>query len=513
MNVAISKLLRKEPDLPSPPAIALRILEEIKREECSIDSLSRIIEADPVLVAKVLRISNSSHYGLVSEVNTLPHALSLLGLNAVKNIVLSFVLTENVPKGANDGAFNYDQFWRRSVTTAVSADLVCDLFDADCPDIFVTALLQDIGQLFMYICLRDDYLCLMEESQFGMSPEQDLEKETLSYNHQEVSATVLENWGLPKTIYKPIGFHHTPHEAPEKWRFTAEILYIADHLSLIYHGQQNASAMESIKNILHERHGISNQQVDELIDRTASDTLELLSFFDIPPGNMKPFSQILQEANSELGKLNLTYEQLILNYKTAKDSAEKLLRQLQKANRKLRKLATTDGLTGLLNHRAFQEVLDRRISESKRHHRHLSLMLLDIDKFKAVNDQYGHPVGDTVLIIVSRAISEILRKEDIIARYGGEEYSIILPETDAQGAVHLAERIRKSIEDLVIKINGLSLKVTISIGVSTKKPHMSDCNKTELITMADKALYAAKNAGRNRVRASLDNLAVSNRVA
>ena len=123
MRDQIRQFLEREMNLPSPPAIAVRILEEIKKDECSLEGLSRIIESDPALVTKILKVSNSPYYGVVAEVNTLPRALSILGLNAVKNIVLSFVLTDSA-SGSEDSRFDYDLFWRRSVTSAVSAELV-----------------------------------------------------------------------------------------------------------------------------------------------------------------------------------------------------------------------------------------------------------------------------------------------------------------------------------------------------------------------------------------------------
>ncbi|MGD9367917.1 MAG: GGDEF domain-containing protein [Desulfobacteraceae bacterium] len=504
MNETVQKLLKLETDLPSPPAIAVRVLEEIKKEECSLEGLARIIESDPALVTKILRIANSSHYGLVAEVNTLPRALSVLGLNAVKNVVLSFVLVDTI-RGEKKSAFNYDLFWRRSVTTAVSADLVCKLIGQPCDDIFLTALLQDIGAVFMYICHRDDYLAVLERTRFMPSSRADIETDIFSFNHQDVGSAMLKEWGLPREIYSPIGYHHAPHKAPSEWQFVSKILNIAHNLSSIYHGNHSAEAIEDTMAVFTGQFGLKAEDVDALIDRIANHTVELLSFFEIPAGDMKPFSQILQDANAELGKLNLTYEQLVLQYQNAKEAAESMARELREANRKLRRLATTDGLTGLYNHRAFQDILHRRVSEANRHGRSLSMMMLDLDHFKSVNDKHGHPVGDAVLKAISTRITAMLRSEDIFARYGGEEFAVILPETTIKGAIQLAERIRMAIADLVVKINGASLNVTVSAGISANHPGQGDCDKAALIEAADRALYMAKNAGRNVVRVCLLN--------
>jgi len=500
-NIAVL-LSHRDANLPSPPGIAVRIIEEIKREDCSLEGLSRIIETDPALVAKILRVANSSYYGVVTEVSSLARALAVLGLNAVKNVVLSFVLVENSRRGGND-AFNYEDFWRRSVTAAVSAELLSGLIRKPWSNSFITALLQDVGVVFMNICRQADYAKVLDEARLCQSNIADFERAVFGFDHQDVGAAVLKEWGLPDDIYTPIGCHHRPEKAPETWGFAAHILHMADNLALIYHGAHTAEAMDRIETILSRQYGVNKAQIDTLIDNIADKTVELLSFFDIPPGDMRPYSQILQDANAELGKLNLSYEKLLLQYKTAKESAENLALELKQANRKLRRLANTDGLTGLYNHRTFQELLSNRVSEANRHGRSLALILLDIDRFKDINDDYGHVVGDDLLKAVSNKMMALKRAEDILARYGGEEFALVLPETGVRGAVHLAERIREGIAEMVVTRNGVPLSVTASIGISANRPHQKDCKKYELITSADKALYMAKNAGRNSVRVSL----------
>ena len=163
----------------------------------------------------------------------------------------------------------------------------------------------------------------------------------------------------------------------------------------------------------------------------------------------------------------------------------------------MERLATTDGLTNLNNHRHFQELLAREIERSRRYNRPLSLLLMDIDHFKSFNDTYGHPVGDLVLKEISQCIRESIRQNDTPARYGGEEFVVIIPESNEQGAMVIAERIRSTIENHTIISLDRKLKVTVSIGCSTfpeKAP-----TQQELIDTADKALYYAKENGRNRV--------------
>lgn len=163
----------------------------------------------------------------------------------------------------------------------------------------------------------------------------------------------------------------------------------------------------------------------------------------------------------------------------------------------MERFATTDGLTGLNNHRNFQELLAQEIERSRRYRRPLALLLMDIDHFKGFNDTYGHPVGDLVLKEISACIQRSIRLNDLSARYGGEEFVVIVPETDEKGALITAERIRSTIEQHTIISLDRQLKVTVSIGCSAFPE--SAPSQQALIDTADKALYAAKEGGRNRV--------------
>ncbi|WP_027721308.1 sensor domain-containing diguanylate cyclase [Maridesulfovibrio zosterae] len=173
----------------------------------------------------------------------------------------------------------------------------------------------------------------------------------------------------------------------------------------------------------------------------------------------------------------------------------------KEAEDKLRTLATTDPLTGLSNRRYFMESAEDALQRSLRYNRSLSLLMLDIDLFKNVNDMYGHDAGDDVLKALAVIGIKVLRNIDVFGRIGGEEFSILLPDTDVEGAELVAERLRKAIEQSKMYTRSGELVITVSIGVAT----LNDQTKTleHLLKAADIGLYAAKNAGRNRVEIQL----------
>jgi diguanylate cyclase (GGDEF)-like protein len=168
--------------------------------------------------------------------------------------------------------------------------------------------------------------------------------------------------------------------------------------------------------------------------------------------------------------------------------------ELADANARLESLATTDGLTGLKNHRAFQESLEREYVRAARDESPLSLLMLDVDHFKQFNDQYGHPAGDGALIAVARILSNSNRRSDTLtARYGGEEFALILPNCGCDEAATVAERVRRSVE----METWPQIPVTVSVGTATMIHGTPD--RASLIGRADAAMYLAKVSGRNQV--------------
>jgi diguanylate cyclase (GGDEF)-like protein len=165
---------------------------------------------------------------------------------------------------------------------------------------------------------------------------------------------------------------------------------------------------------------------------------------------------------------------------------------------KVQELAITDSLTGVFSRRYYLERLNEEIERSKKFNYSFAFLMADIDHFKEHNDRYGHLVGDAILKEVSRVIKENIRQIDLLGRYGGEEFSIILAETGKEEAHFAAERIRKAIEDKRIRVYDEDLKVTISIGISLFNPDTPD-DAQALIEKADNALYQAKQEGRNKV--------------
>ncbi len=182
-------------------------------------------------------------------------------------------------------------------------------------------------------------------------------------------------------------------------------------------------------------------------------------------------------------------------------SSKRFNRERMHYEDELRLLANTDSLTGVSNRRHFMKILETEFQRSKRYRQNFSIILIDLDNFKVINDSYGHLAGDDVLRLVSLTFSSHLRKTDICGRYGGEEFIFLLPSADMDAGSHVAEKLRSAVESHKIPIDKVFMDITISAGVSVYDG-TGDENTDSIIFRADKALYEAKRSGKNRVRRS-----------
>ena len=190
--------------------------------------------------------------------------------------------------------------------------------------------------------------------------------------------------------------------------------------------------------------------------------------------------------------------------KQYEENLEKLVnertQELEIAKSKLVEMANKDPLTNLYNRRYFNDVADTLLSMAHRQQQEFSIFMLDIDRFKLINDTYGHNAGDVVLKKLSNLLTTSIRQSDVAIRFGGEEFVVLLPNTNIDGAVLIAKKLKEAIENIEIKIPNIDIiKFTVSIGIS-----QCDCSKNaevidDLVHKADEALYEAKRAGRNKI--------------
>jgi len=212
-----------------------------------------------------------------------------------------------------------------------------------------------------------------------------------------------------------------------------------------------------------------------------ADDYEDINQFDIP-------DEVMQ-------KIQKNIEEIITNFPIPEDNKIDVIKKINFMYSHTRHLSLTDALTGLYNRRHFDNTVEREFLRSKRYGGNLTIAIIDIDFFKKINDMYGHLCGDYVLKEVAYLIMDNFRKTDIVFRYGGEEFVVLLTETTASQSKIALERVRKTIENTVFNYDGNVINVTVSIGAAQ---NITDCVNA-FLNNADKALYKAKQSGRNSV--------------
>jgi diguanylate cyclase (GGDEF)-like protein len=176
-----------------------------------------------------------------------------------------------------------------------------------------------------------------------------------------------------------------------------------------------------------------------------------------------------------------------------------VLGRLRDREKHLEMLSKTDPLTGITNRREFFEALEREIARADRRRAPLAVAILDLDHFKAINDRHGHLAGDAILVAAAGMLAGELRRQDVLARWGGEEFVLLLPDTDADGARIVAERCRARLQAAPVDFEGTAVEVTASFGVAARPTGPAAASGEALVRAADEALYRAKREGRNRV--------------
>ena len=487
---------------PVPPGVVGRVVKAAADPETTLMDLAGLISKDVVISAQMLKTVNSAYYGLRQKVSTIDRAISLMGIRAVRNLVLSLGIKDLVPSESL-GEFPMDQFWEASLRRGAAAQCIGkELGLPQAEELFTLSLSQDLGVLLNAQENREfaeGYAKLfseMSESRLTM------ERKTCTA-HDELGSSLFREWEFPDELCTPIEYHHSPEDAPQPFKVRAQVANVAEDVADLLQTKDPQAAMEHLKQKL-EAIGLSEKFMVELVNQVKEIVTEFAEVLGLKVAEQPDYQQIVSMASEGLVNLTLSYEEATKRLEQALREQERMAKELEKRSAQLEQQAMTDGLTGLPNRRSFDADMLRTVSQSQRQGKPFSVVLIDVDKFKNFNDTHGHQAGDLVLQKVGKSLMDAVRTGDIPARYGGEEFAVILPFTDKEGSKVAADRIRQSIEDMNTEWQGQVLKVTASFGGHTirqfsERQDVGQSFCESLLRSADKALYEAKEAGRNRV--------------
>jgi len=497
----LCRLEEGDGELPSPPLVALSVVQLSDDPNAGMADFAEVIAGDPALAVRMLRLANSSLFGMAVEVSTLEQATRVLGLNTVKLLALSFSVLGKVGGPHDDhaedgrGAFPYREYWERSVSVAAAAR---QLGRAIAPslegDAFLHGLLAHVGRLLLQRAIPRRYASALERG--AGWPDSDTEEELLGFDHAAAAGAILRSWGMPASLHEALGGWTHPERLPEdvapRTRQLALLVQLADLAVQVIRDREKGAALTT----LHQRAmalGLTDDDVDVQLLTLESRIVELAGLLEIEAMAPRDHYEMLVRARRQVFEVGLQVA-------TDARRMERRASHLELENHRLASRANRDALTGLGNRSCFEEVL-RKEAEARLSAplpNALGLLMIDVDHFKDINDKHGHQAGDEVLRVIGKALRALCRETDLPARFGGDEFVVIAPSTDPQGLLVFAERIREAVGKLPVSVGTSPRRVCVSIGGACISDVSSLTDGERLVGAADRALYRAKEQGRDR---------------
>ena len=495
MNPEVLERLEKCKSLPTLPGVAVQILELCEKEDVVMAEMATTIGQDPALSARVLQIVNSAGYGLQRQVETLDHALALLGINAVRTVALSFSMVRGLRKTDSQG-FDLSKFWCRSLIAGVAAKNLSQwakLLNEDA--LFLGSLLQDIGMMALGSAFPQPYQTLITESGGDHQRIAELEKKEFGGDHAEVSSWLAQHWNLPKLFELCLRGSHDPSDSDAEPELlpSVKIVAVSGLIADIWAGGNPTTSTKRARDAASGMLDIDDQSFQDILGSVASLLPQISSLFEINIGDPDSINEILERAKESLVRVSMAS---IENAQLVQSNAD----QLESKNQELKEKSARDGLTGLYNRAHLSRTLKSEFARSKEEGTPLGVVFCDIDHFKQINDTHGHQAGDQILVSVAKTLMDQVRQSDVVARYGGEEFVFVLPGADVVNVAQICHRVLRVIASQSHAIGpGKSIQITISIGYAIQSEQTPFESMDSLLHAADEALYVAKRQGRNRV--------------
>jgi diguanylate cyclase (GGDEF)-like protein len=474
----------------TPPGVAQQIISLSNDPEVEIAALAEAISKDPALSIKLLRIANSALYARRRRSDNLRQALMVLGLKAATTLALSFSLVP-IFHSAAPGGLDYTRLWRRALLSAISCRALGEMMGlAKAEELFLAGLLQDFGMLAIDRIEPGFYKALP-----GPSSHEDVwhfERERLGLDHAAIGALIVEHWKLPAYLAFAIGNSHTVTlptvlEGGEFYACVALSSLLAD-LLLADSGSPTLSDIElTAESLL----GLSSKDVGETLMHLMQLLPEVERLFDVKLLDPTHTQVLMDQARELLTLRSLESLSQLSRLESRMGALEERTDGLQEQSRR-------DSLTGLFNRGYVEMVLAREFSISVKQGWPLAVIFLDLDHFKAINDQHGHAGGDTVLQGAARVLSSLVRDCDLVGRFGGEEFVIVLPGANRRAADALCTRIVSILRSTTYQLPKGVVSATASLGIAVQSETTPYVSAEALLKAADEALYRAKQQGRDR---------------
>lgn len=502
MTVAIVERVRRAENLPSLPSVAIEVLRLTRDENISIADLGAVIQNDPALTAKILKLINSPLFGMPRRVTSVSQAMNLLGWRSVRVMALSFSLVD-VMKSERGSGFDYEHYWRLSLTTAVAGRMLAKAAGSRLgEEAFIGGLLSEIGRIAAARCAPEMYGPVLARRSEKRVPFERLERELLGVTHAELGQALLSEWGLPKSLCAAVGSHHGDglDKLAGEDAELARIVRSAALIAGMFCGESPAGEIDAVRQECRASLAVGEEALENALAALGEQVRATAALMSVQIGEVQDYSTVQMEAVTRLTNLSMQAESERLESARREKDAQIEANRLRKERQEILRIASTDSLTKIPNRAALDERLASELDLARDGGYTIAVAMIDIDHFKRINDVHGHQAGDAAL----RAVAEALHAyagvaAGFVARYGGEEFAMILTRDGATNAPRVIDELRRIVEKLVVSHDGATMRVTASFGVAIAQGGDSDLDPEQLLERADRRLYEAKHNGRNRV--------------
>lgn len=479
--------------LPSPPTIAAEIITLVNEPEIDIKKFTALLACDPALSSKILRFANSPVYPYPKKIENLQQALMILGLNATISLALSFSLTKTLKTHKSRG-LDYVLVWKRALlagTVGRVLGFTCQMMEVE--ELYLSCLLQDLGML----ALDQVFPELYTGNGFDSPNHEESvhhEQNTLGLDHAMVGAWLLTQWNFPDRFRLAVTGSHDPERIARRNERTPFIyaVHLSGKIAEVFLCETHPSTLQHLRIQAENRLGLKPEAFCEVLETTKQHLPETARIFETDIPTWADPQAILDYAREAL---------LIRNLQTLKQVEEMQLGTvvMEAQYSQLEELTRHDSLTGALNRASLDKDLENCFEQALTHQECLTVVFADLDKFKSINDTHGHQIGDVVLQTAARILASKTRATDIVGRYGGEEFVLILPNTSAEAAGIVCQRILEAFRMTVHAVpQGDPLTVLISLGIATHTPDNPFPCVTDLVQASDESVYVAKSKGGNQ---------------
>jgi len=491
--------VRKSTSIPAPPAALAKVIRAASDPNGSLQDLGRVCAQDAGLTVELLRIANSPRYGFADQVRNVPQAVVALGYRTVRAHAVTYAIRAAMAAISVPG-FDTNLFWEDSLRRAAAAQVLAEVIDYPDPfEAFALGLCQDLGTVLLGLRLPHLATSIQALRQKPGQARIDAERVLTGRSHAEEFADSPMADMLPADLQQALRQHHdVANTGTDRVSQLTRLAMGADLIADVVQAWPKDSCVAAAEQLL-ESLGVTTE-LSEILKKVSDRMCDLSQDLRMEIGAQLSLEEVVAEAQAAVLQMSVEQEQKAARLEALLRRQEEATRKLEAHNKKLLDLASKDPLTGLDNRRVFNRTLETEMDRQARYDQGFSLLIVDIDYFKKVNDTYGHPAGDAVLKELATRMQRAMRDADLVARLGGEEFGAILPCTTPTGARVAAERLRAAIEIVAFDVGDSSIECTVSIGGVSIDKDSDVQGGDDVVALADAALYDAKHNGRNQVR-------------